>query len=74
MVIISVRVSLHHAQNFLKYFYIMFIRLDTGGSKLIGEGKIKLKNGSPLEGFTETGLKFKDGSELQADVVIFATG
>jgi len=48
--------------------------LDTGGSKLIGEGKIKLKNDSPLEGFTETGLKFEDGSELQADVVIFATG
>jgi len=59
---------------FSKYFDFMFIHLDTGGSKLIGEGKIKLKNDSPLEGLTETGLKFEDGSELQADVVIFATG
>ena len=74
MVIISVCGSLHQARNFLKYFYIMIIYLDTGGSKLIGEGKIKLKNDSLIEGFTETGLKFKDGSELQADVVVFATG
>ena len=50
------------------------IYLDTGASKLIGEGKINLKNDSPLEGFTETGLKFKDGSVLQADVVVFANG
>ena len=56
----------------VQYFYIIY--LDTGGSKLIGEGKIKLKNDSLLESFTETGLKFEDGSELQADVVVFATG
>ena len=74
MVIISVRASLHLASIVLKYSNIMIIYLDTGGSKLIGEGKIKLKNHSPLAGFTETGLKFEDGSELQADVVIFATG
>ena len=52
----------------------MFIYLDTGGSKLIGEGKIKVKSDSPLQCFTETGLKFEDGSELQADLVVFATG
>ncbi|KAG6860938.1 hypothetical protein C0995_005768 [Termitomyces sp. Mi166 len=48
--------------------------LDTGASQLIADGKIKLKHGSQLERFTETGLKFEDGSELPADVVIFATG
>ncbi|KDR66366.1 hypothetical protein GALMADRAFT_162115 [Galerina marginata CBS 339.88] len=48
--------------------------LDTGGSKLIAEGKIKLKNDSPIESFTETGIKFANGSELSADVVVFATG
>lgn len=48
--------------------------LDTGASRLIAEGKIKLKNDSEIECFTPTGLKFKDGSELPADVVIFATG
>ena len=74
MVIISVRGSLYHASWFLKCFILRSIYLDTGGSKLIGEGKIKLKNDTLLEGFIETGLKFEDGSELQADVVVFATG
>ena len=70
----SVCGSPHNTQHFLKYFSIMIICLDTGASKLIGEGKIKLKNDSQLEGFAEAGLKFEDGSELQADLVLFATG
>ncbi|PPQ85677.1 hypothetical protein CVT25_002128 [Psilocybe cyanescens] len=48
--------------------------LDTGGSKLIAEGKIKLKTDSKISSFTETGIKFENGTELPADVVIFATG
>ncbi|KAK7032645.1 hypothetical protein VNI00_012910 [Paramarasmius palmivorus] len=48
--------------------------LDVGASQMIVDGKIKLKNDSKLERFTETGLKFEDGSELPADVVMFATG
>ncbi|KAF9269691.1 FAD/NAD(P)-binding domain-containing protein [Marasmius fiardii PR-910] len=48
--------------------------LDVGGSQLIIDGKIKLKNDSKLKIFTESGLKFEDGSELAADVVVFATG
>ena len=47
---------------------------DVGASQLIAEGKIKLKNDSQIEEFTETGLLFEDGSQLLADVVIFATG
>jgi len=47
---------------------------DVGGSQYVIDGKIKLKNDTALEGFTETGLKFSDGSELPADVVIFCTG
>ncbi|KAH9947038.1 FAD/NAD-P-binding domain-containing protein [Amylocystis lapponica] len=48
--------------------------LDVGVSKLIVDGKIKLKNDSQIERFTKTGLKFDDGSELDADVVLWATG
>jgi NAD(P)H-nitrite reductase large subunit len=33
-----------------------------------------MKSDSPIEHFTPTGLKFQDGSELSADLVIFATG
>ncbi|KAF8209052.1 hypothetical protein K438DRAFT_1573180 [Mycena galopus ATCC 62051] len=45
-----------------------------GASQLIVDGKIKLKNDSPIAAFTETGLKFENGSEKAADVVVFATG
>ncbi|KAF9444560.1 FAD/NAD(P)-binding domain-containing protein [Macrolepiota fuliginosa MF-IS2] len=48
--------------------------LDVGGSQYLIDGKIKLKNDSALESFTENGLKFANGSELPADVVIFCTG
>ncbi|KAG2364046.1 hypothetical protein BDR07DRAFT_1355674 [Suillus spraguei] len=47
---------------------------DTGGSKSIIDGHIKIKNGSTIESFTECGLRFADGTELQADIIIFATG
>lgn len=47
---------------------------DVGGSQYIIDGKIKLKNDATLESFSETGLKFADGSELPADVVVFCTG
>ncbi|KDQ51395.1 hypothetical protein JAAARDRAFT_140378 [Jaapia argillacea MUCL 33604] len=48
--------------------------LDVGASQLIIDGKIKLKNDSPIERFTKKGLKFENGSELEADVVLFASG
>lgn len=48
--------------------------IDTGASQLIAEGKIKLKNDALIERFMETDIKFDNGSELAADVVVFATG
>ncbi|KAF7352602.1 hypothetical protein MVEN_01225700 [Mycena venus] len=50
------------------------VSLDVGTSQMIVDGKIKLKNDSLIERFTSTGLKFENGSELPADVVVFATG
>ncbi|KAK4245507.1 oxidoreductase-like protein [Corynascus novoguineensis] len=60
---------------FLKYlqrgggYYI-----DVGGAKLIIDGKIKVKQGQEITQVLPTGLKFADGSELQADEIVFATG
>ncbi|EPS95682.1 FAD/NAD-binding domain-containing protein [Fomitopsis schrenkii] len=48
--------------------------LDVGTCQKIIDGKIKVKNDSQIERFTKTGLKFTNGSELEADVVLFATG
>jgi cation diffusion facilitator CzcD-associated flavoprotein CzcO len=47
---------------------------ETGASQLIVDGKIKLKSGPQIEKFTEHAIQFDDGSELEADVVVFATG
>lgn len=47
---------------------------DVGACQQIIDGKIKVKNDAQIERFTKTGLKFDDGSEIEADVVMFATG
>ncbi|KAI0755521.1 dimethylaniline monooxygenase (N-oxide-forming) [Fomes fomentarius] len=48
--------------------------LDKGGADLIEDGSIKVKSGVSPQRFTEGGLVLSDGSELDADVVVFATG
>ncbi|CAA7260826.1 unnamed protein product [Cyclocybe aegerita] len=48
--------------------------LDTGGSKLIAEGKIKLKTDSAIKSYTPRGLLFENGTELEADVIVWASG
>ena len=47
--------------------------IDVGASQLVIDGKIKLKTGQ-IEGLTEAGVMLADGSELPADLVIYATG
>lgn len=47
---------------------------DVGASKLIIDGKIKVKQGQEVAEILPHGLKFADGSELDADEIIFATG
>ena len=48
--------------------------LDVGASRLVIDGKIKLKNDAQISTFSEKGLEFDNGSHLDADVVIFVTG
>lgn len=47
--------------------------IDVGASKLIIEGKIKIRHSEPTEGLPH-GLRFTDGTELEADEIVFATG
>ena len=60
---------------FLKYlrrgsgYYI-----DVGASELVADGRIKLKSGVGVERIKERSVVFEDGSELPADVIVFATG
>jgi hypothetical protein len=48
--------------------------IDIGSSAHIARGEIKMKSGVPIETFTSDGLKFEDGEELRADVVVMAVG
>jgi len=47
--------------------------IDIGASQLIIDGKIKLKAGQVSE-IVPSGVRFDDGSELEADVIVYATG
>jgi cation diffusion facilitator CzcD-associated flavoprotein CzcO len=48
--------------------------IDVGASQLIIDGKIKVKQGQEIAQVLEHGLEFKDGTKLDADEIIFATG
>jgi putative flavoprotein involved in K+ transport len=48
--------------------------IDTGGSDLIIDGRVKLKSKVGIERITEHSIVFTDGTELAADLIVFATG
>ena len=46
--------------------------MDKGGADLIADGRIKVRSGVSPQKFTDRCIVLSDGSELEADVVIFA--
>jgi putative flavoprotein involved in K+ transport len=48
--------------------------MDVGASELIIDGRIKLRSGVGVEALGEHSVILTDGSELPADVVVYATG
>lgn len=48
--------------------------IDVGASQLIIDGKIKLKSGHGVDHITEHAVVLTDGTELPADVIVYATG
>ncbi len=48
--------------------------IDVGASDLVADGKIKLKTKVSVERIKERAIQFSDGSELPADLIVFATG
>ena len=48
--------------------------IDVGASQLIIDGKIKLKAGSDVREITEDSVILEDGTELKADLIVYATG
>jgi putative flavoprotein involved in K+ transport len=48
--------------------------IDVGASELVADGKIKLKSGVGVKAIKENAVTFSDGSELKADLIVYATG
>jgi putative flavoprotein involved in K+ transport len=48
--------------------------IDVGASQLIIDGEIKLKAGSDVREITENSVILEDGTDLPADVIVYATG
>jgi putative flavoprotein involved in K+ transport len=48
--------------------------IDVGASELIADGRIKLKSGVGIERIKDHSLVLSDGTELPADLIVYATG
>ena len=48
--------------------------IDVGGSDLIINGEIKLESPAEVEEFKENSVVLNNGKEINADLVVFATG
>ncbi|MET0195577.1 MAG: NAD(P)/FAD-dependent oxidoreductase, partial [Hyphomicrobiaceae bacterium] len=48
--------------------------IDVGACELVANGSIKLKSRVTVENLTETSVVLTDGTELPADLVVYATG
>jgi cation diffusion facilitator CzcD-associated flavoprotein CzcO len=48
--------------------------MDVGCSKLISEGKIKIKQGKEIVKLVQDALVFEDGTNMEADLIVLATG
>jgi cation diffusion facilitator CzcD-associated flavoprotein CzcO len=48
--------------------------IDVGASQLIADGKIKVKQGQELAQILPNSIEFADGTKLEADEIVFATG
>lgn len=48
--------------------------IDVGTSELVADGKIKLKSGVGVQELKAHSIVLSDGSELPADLVVYATG
>jgi cation diffusion facilitator CzcD-associated flavoprotein CzcO len=47
---------------------------DIGSGQLIADGTVRVRSDAQPVSYTETGLELSDGSRVDADVIVFATG
>ena len=48
--------------------------IDVGASELVANGDIKLKSGVSIKSIKPKSVVLTDGTELEADLIVYATG
>lgn len=48
--------------------------IDVGACEMVADGRIGLKSGTGIAHLTESGMAFEDGSHIEADLIVYATG
>lgn len=48
--------------------------IDVGACEMVADGRIALKSGTEITSITETGVAFADGTHIEADLIVYATG
>lgn len=48
--------------------------IDVGAADMVMDGRIAIKSGQGIDHLTEDAIHFEDGSALQADAIVYATG
>ena len=48
--------------------------IDVGASEMVADGRIKLRSGVDVAEITENAVRLGDGSELPAELIVYATG
>ncbi|EIN03561.1 FAD/NAD(P)-binding domain-containing protein [Punctularia strigosozonata HHB-11173 SS5] len=69
--------SLSNGPDGAGLIWTLFSRLggiDVGCAALIADGKVEVKQGVEVARFDKNGILFSDGTETEADAVLFATG
>ena len=65
-------VRINCARTTLELALIKWVGIDVGVAEMIIDGRVKVRNGVEIDHFVSNGVVFTDGSELEADTVIFA--
>lgn len=48
--------------------------IDVGSSQVIGSGEVAVKHGVEIDHLTRNGVVFTDGTDMEADLIVLATG
>jgi hypothetical protein len=72
--LVAITLMWEHQQRSRRGWYVQYCPWHHCQALFLTRLQIKVKSDAAIEHFTSTGLAFTDGTEVPADVVVFATG